>query len=286
VVTCIICILLGHVGESTRSSGSKSCFNDFPKVTYRTSSGLAILPLSLVFVGMISFNNLCLQYVEVSFYNVARCLSLVFNVIFTYLILNKSTGWTTCATLLVVILGFILGINGEINFSLFGTSAGVISSIFVSLNSIFTSKMLAVVDNDKSLLLYYNNFNAAVLFVPLIALFESHVLMENLAVLTSFHFWVCMTLTGVMGFLIGLVTVMQVKATSPLTHNISGTAKAAAQSLLAFYIWGNEATFQGIAGILLVIFGSGLYTWVQISLPPPPVLPVQHDKPTALSSGR
>lgn len=38
-----------------------------------------------------------------------------------------------------------------------------------------------------------------------------------------------MTITGIMGFSIGLVTVMQVKATSPLTHNISGTAKAAAQ---------------------------------------------------------
>jgi hypothetical protein len=38
-----------------------------------------------------------------------------------------------------------------------------------------------------------------------------------------------MTLTGFMGFAIGLVTVMQVKATSPLTHNISGTAKAAVQ---------------------------------------------------------
>lgn len=34
---------------------------------------------------------------------------------------------------------------------------------------------------------------------------------------------------GIMGFAIGLVTVMQVKATSPLTHNISGTAKAAVQ---------------------------------------------------------
>ena len=37
---------------------------------------------------------------------------------------------------------------------------------------------------------------------------------------------------------------MQVKATSPLTHNISGTAKAAVQSLMAFYIWGNKATFK------------------------------------------
>ncbi len=38
-----------------------------------------------------------------------------------------------------------------------------------------------------------------------------------------------MTIAGIMGFAIGLVTVMQVKATSPLTHNISGTAKASVQ---------------------------------------------------------
>lgn len=157
-----------------------------------------------------------------------------------------------------------MGIQGEVNFSLFGTSAGVVSSIFVSLNSIYTSKMLPVVDNDKSLLLFYNNFNAAVLFIPLILLFESNILLEYTTVLLSLTFWTCMTLTGIMGFLIGLVTVMQVKATSPLTHNISGTAKAAAQSLLAFYIWGNAATTQGVLGILFVIFGSGLYAWVQM----------------------
>lgn len=28
---------------------------------------MSVLPLSLIFVGMISFNNLCLQHVEVSF---------------------------------------------------------------------------------------------------------------------------------------------------------------------------------------------------------------------------
>ena len=39
-----------------------------------------------------------------------------------------------------------------------------------------------------------------------------------------------------MGFAIGLVTVMQVKATSPLTHNISGTAKAAVQVIYIIYI--------------------------------------------------
>jgi hypothetical protein len=55
------------------------------------------------------------------------------------------------------------------------------------------------------------------------------IIVENSDKLISGFFWFCMTVTGFMGFAIGLVTVMQVKATSPLTHNISGTAKAAVQ---------------------------------------------------------
>lgn len=42
---------------------------------------LQVLPLSVVFVGMITFNNLCLKYLGVSFYNVGRSLTTVFNVV-------------------------------------------------------------------------------------------------------------------------------------------------------------------------------------------------------------
>ena len=40
-----------------------------------------VLPLSVVFVGMITFNNLCLKHLGVSFYNVGRSLTTVFNVV-------------------------------------------------------------------------------------------------------------------------------------------------------------------------------------------------------------
>ncbi len=43
---------------------------------------------------------------------------------------------------------------------------------------------------------------------------------------------------------------------------------------MAFYIWGNAATYKGVAGILLVIFGSGLYTWVQMVS----AMPISSDK--------
>ena len=72
VITCVICLILGDIGEKTRLAGTSSFFNEFTKVKYDLKVGASVLPLSLIFVGMIAFNNLCLQYVEVSF---CKCLS-------------------------------------------------------------------------------------------------------------------------------------------------------------------------------------------------------------------
>ena len=241
-----------------------SLLREYPPVSYDYKTGIQILPLTTIFVLMITLNNICLEHVEVSFYNIARSLSLVFNVIFTYLLLNKSTSIVTIGTLLIVIVGFLLGIDGEMNFSLFGTIAGVMSSVFVSLNSIYTSKLLPRVNNDKSVLLFYNNYNATLMFIPLIIVYESATIVSNYERFFSLLFWMTMLLSGLFGFAIGLVTVMQVKATSPLTHNISGTAKAAVQSLFAFYLWGNSYSWKGLLGLCLVLCGSMLYAFVQM----------------------
>merc|ERR1712174_112575 len=103
------------------------------------------------------------------------------------------------------------------------------------------------------------------MFMPLIAYFETKTLIAALGQqMISPIFWSAMLVAGFFGFSIGIVTVMQIKATSPLSHNISGTAKAAVQSLMAFYIWGNEATLLGVIGIFTVLGGSLLYTYVKM----------------------
>merc|ERR1712087_629369 len=136
------------------------------------------------------------------------------------------------------------------------------------------------VDDNHWRLTFYNNVNACVLFIPLVVYFEGNFIREALNnQFKSPSFWMLMTLAGFFGFSIGIVTVLQIKATSPLSHNVSGTAKAAVQSMMAFYIWGNEPTVFGILGIFCVLGGSLLYTYVKMSenklqekpAPPPPV---------------
>ena len=288
IVTVIICWIAGLCGQRARGNVANatqysavsvnengtsqpanppkpSFFAQFPKSEYLLSQARQIFPLSLVFVGMITFNNLCLKLVQVSFYNVARSLTIVFNVFLSRVFLGIPTSFKTVLCLMIVIFGFVIGSQGELNFSIYGTLAGVMSSLFVSLNSIFTKKVLPVVDDNHWKLTFYNNVNACFLFIPLIVYFEADEIKKSTERLSSVQFWSAMSLAGFFGFSIGIVTVLQIKATSPLTHNISGTAKAAVQSLMAFYLWGNDPTVLGVLGIFTVLGGSLLYTFVKMN---------------------
>lgn len=281
LVTSIICFVAGIMGErfqkqegysrvSTKEGiehsvrTKSSFFSQFPKTTYNVGVAMKIFPLSIVFVGMITFNSLCLKHVEVSFYNVARSLTIVFNVFFSWMIVRVSSSSKTIACLMIVVAGFLIGSHGEINFSHVGTGCGILSSMFVSLNSIYTKKVLPAVDDNHWRLTWYNNVNACFIIAPLAYYFEGDFVLSHPNQLESRVFWTAMTLAGFLGFAIGIVTVLQIKATSPLSHNISGTAKAAFQSMLAFYIWGNDPTAFGVLGIFTVLGGSLLYTYVKM----------------------
>merc|ERR1712226_339365 len=225
-----------------------------------------VLPLSVVFVAMITFNNLCLKYVGVYFYYISRSLTTVFNVIMSYLILGQKTSVKAIACCGIIILGFYLGVDEEGNagsLSIMGTIFGVLASLTVSLNSIYTKRVLPAVDDNVRLLVFYNNINAMILFVPLIVVFGEIPEIYSYPDLFSISFFLLMTAGGLFGLAIGYVTGLQVQVTSPLTHNISGTAKAAAQTVLATQWYGEIKTTWWWISNFIVLGGSAAYTKVK-----------------------
>jgi GDP-fucose transporter C1 len=95
------------------------------------------------------------------------------------------------------------------------------------------------------------------------------VIVANWRMLSQPQFWLFQIAGGFFGFLIGIVTTMQIKVTGPLTHNISGTAKAGVQTILALFIWKNPTTVMNLAGTALVLLGSMAYTHVRRPFAPP-----------------
>ena len=271
IVTVLVCWGLGAAGKGAAPG---TFLSQFPEFKLDLGVARQVLPLSAIFVGMVMFNNLTLKFVEVSFYNVARSLTIVFNVVFTFFMLGERTSMRVLGTLAVVIVGFLVGTGGEVNFSMMGSLFGVAASAFVSLNSIYTRKVLPAVDGDKWRLTAYNNVNACIIFIPLMLLTgELDILTQYTDVLVNPAFWGAMLVSGAFGTLIGIASVLQIQTTSPLTHNISGTAKAAVQSILAVQIWHNEMTSAAWLGLVLVLGGSLTYAYVrklEMDSKPPP----------------
>ncbi|TSM20284.1 AP-2 complex subunit alpha-2 [Bagarius yarrelli] len=244
----------------------KPGFINFPSIKVDLMVSVKVLPLSVVFISMIAFNNLCLKHVGVAFYTVGRSLSTVFNVLLSYVILKQTTSVYALLCCGVILGGFWLGVDQEDaagSLSWTGVVFGVLASASVSLNAIFTKKVMPVVDGSIWKLSYYNNLNACVLFLPLIVAFGELPLIFSFSRLSDTQFWGMMILGGFFGFAIGYVTGLQIKFTSPLTHNVSGTAKACAQTVIAVMLEHSHKSILWWSSNLMVLGGSFAYTWVK-----------------------
>jgi GDP-fucose transporter C1 len=260
IISMLICLLM-----SLLSKVNPKLFT-FPAINLRLNTMRSVLPLSVMFVAMITFNNLCLKYVGVAFYFVGRSLTTVFNVLLTYLILGQKTSIQAITCCLIIIFGFFLGVDQENvsgSLSLIGVLFGVLASLFVSLNSIYTKNVLSAVNNSIWLLTFYNNVNGILLFIPLIIMTGEIHEIVNYSRLGDITFWNLMTMSGIFGFLIAYVTGLQIKVTSPLTHNISGTAKACAQTVLATFWYNEHKSIMWWFSNVLVLFGSAAYTRIR-----------------------
>lgn len=111
------------------------------------------------------------------------------------------------------------------SFSLVGTIFGIIGSLSLSLFSIYTKKTLPHVNQEVWLLSYYNNVYSCILFIPMMLFTGELKTVAHYIHLFEPWFWAALTIGGICGFAIGFMTSLQIKFTSPLTHNISGTAK-------------------------------------------------------------
>lgn len=160
----------------------------------------------------------------------------------------------------------MLGVDQESlteTFSLIGTIFGVIGSLSLSMYSIVTKNTLKYVNGEVWLLSYYNNIYSIFLFIPLIIINGEVSTVLNYEFIAESWFWMTMIVGGICGFLIGYVTTLQIKVTSPLTHNISGTAKACAQTVLATSFFNEMRSFLWWLSNIVVLLGSFAYARVK-----------------------
>jgi len=257
-IVAMVCILILH----WLSPRYPKWFGTFSHLEWDWNIAWNVAPLTMIYIIMIAFNNICLRYVEVTFYQVARSLTLPWTITFSlYLFPEQGIDLKTILSCLVVFTGFVIGSVGEVHFSWPGLIAGVISSAAVAWYGIAIKKALPHVGGNQWRLLLYNTATAIVFMIPVLIVFDEMPYLSKIQFTPTI--WNSLLISGVLGYLINIAIFMQVKYTTPLTNAISGTAKACVQTLLGWLLFRNPVSMLNFLGIVAVIGGSGWYSQIR-----------------------
>ncbi|OZJ04403.1 hypothetical protein BZG36_02396 [Bifiguratus adelaidae] len=264
------------------------------RTRYQKETIVKILPLIGINVLGLTVNTLCLQYVDASFYQIARALVLPITVTLSWLLLKKPSSWRVLLSCGIVCLGFFVGVNGEAYNKIGSTSAlgvfyGVFSSATTAFHAIVIKKSLDIV-GDTMDLVYYNNLLSSFALLPILIMTGEHWTVLSMFFGSSSYddtevfgdesatmavaalgtdatsvrtFIIGALVTGFFGFLINIAGFLQIKVTSPVTHMISSAVRGVLQTFLAVMWFGDVLTSGRVGGIFLILFGSTLYTYVR-----------------------
>jgi len=143
-------------------------------------------------------------------------------------------------SVLLVIIGFIVGCLGEPEFSWLGTLFGVLSTVFLSLYALFVKDALAVVGGNQWRMYFYTSISSFIMLLPLMVSFNELDLLAMAPQRQTNGFWNLMLISGVFSFIVSVSISLMGKHTSKTVNNMSGVFKSILQTLLAIALYNND----------------------------------------------
>ncbi|KNC96572.1 uncharacterized protein SPPG_08159 [Spizellomyces punctatus DAOM BR117] len=262
----LIAVALLHIG------GALGWFT-LPRLEWTVCRTLWSL-MAINVIGL-TVNTYTIHFGDASFYQVARGLVLPFTVILSWIYLDKPSSMVLLACG-VVTTGYAVGTlmeSAQVNIPLKAVAYGTISSFTTALHAIIIKTSMGTVKNNTIALVYYNNVLSA-MCMPIVMMLNGEmwvwhthlreVSISNYGGREKMQTFIagCL-LTGTLGFLLNVASFFQIKITSPVTHVVSSAARGVLQTILAVWIFNDTVTIARASSILVIIFGSGLYTWIR-----------------------
>ena len=147
---------------------------------------------------------------------------------------------------------------------------GLLASLFTALFALNLRAYLSIADNSVAKLTLYNNAAASCIIFPFLFLADEVHEFIYFHQISSSLFWLIMVAAGLLGAVMHYASVLQIEATSPLAHNVSGTLRAYVQLVCAQVVFqaatssssttATSSRFSFMSNIL-VVAGAGLYWW-------------------------
>ncbi|KAF9260759.1 hypothetical protein L218DRAFT_1002497 [Marasmius fiardii PR-910] len=246
------------------------------RLTFDLQTCKGLIPMIGLNVVGLSFSNYTLKYVDASFYQVARGLVLPFTVLTSFIALHARPSLQILFACAIVTMGFFVGVflDGT-PISRVGIFFGVVSSGITATHSVVIKQSLNVVNGSTLLLSWYTNSVSSIVLIPIILIagegkdvlklfFGADELLREpgeISALSKFA-WGSL-ITGALGFMMSIASLLSIKVTSPITHMISSAVRGVAASLLGKWLFQDVITSGRASSIGIILGGSIYYTRVK-----------------------
>ncbi|CAN0186288.1 unnamed protein product, partial [Phaeothamnion confervicola] len=227
--------------------------------------GGTMLTASVCFAGVVLLDNMCLQHVNVSFFSVARGLSLPLVSAAGYFLAGARPRWDLGMPILMCLCGFSFGSRAQPAERFTGTVYGALASVMLALYAVALEPVSrgppgAPGRLDVWQLTLLTNRNAAWLLLPAVALLEAPLITAHAAAAVTPQFWGAVLAGALLSVSAAVLAVAHARCCeSPGVWVASVTAQRAAQHGLAFLVWGNSPRIFGEIGTALVLGAFAVY---------------------------
>ncbi|KAK9168793.1 hypothetical protein Syun_000933 [Stephania yunnanensis] len=210
----------------------------------------------------IGFLNLSLGFNSIGFYQMTKLAIIPFTVLLETIFLKKQFSQKIRLSLLVLLLGVGIASITDLQLNLVGSVLSVLAIATTCVGQILTNTIQKRLNVSSTQLLYQSApFQAAILFVsgPLVDQFltkQNVFAYKYSPVVLAFIILSCLISVSV-----NFSTFLVIGKTSPVTYQVLGHLKTCLVLAFGYTLLHDPFTERNIIGILVAIFGMGLYSY-------------------------
>ncbi|KAJ4777463.1 Nucleotide/sugar transporter family protein [Rhynchospora pubera] len=209
--------------------------------------------------------NLCLGFNSVGFYQMTKLAIIPFTVLLETIFLNKRFSQSIKMSLMVLLLGVGIASVTDLQLNFLGSIIAALALVTTCVSQILTNTIQKKLKVSSTQLLYQSSpYQSAILFVtgPFVDKMLTH--RSVFAFNYNVQVLVFITLSCLIAVSVNFSTFLVIGTTSPVTYQVLGHLKTCLILSFGFVLLKDPFTARNILGILIAIFGMGLYSYFSV----------------------
>ncbi|WOL04323.1 hypothetical protein Cni_G13044 [Canna indica] len=213
----------------------------------------------------IGFLNLSLGFNSIGFYQMTKLAIIPFTVLLETVFLKKKFSKSIRLSLLVLLIGVGIASITDLKLNLLGSVLSALAIATTCVGQILTNTIQKRLKVSSTQLLYQSSpYQAAILFVT--GPFVDQLLTKRNVFAYSYSLLVVgfIVLSCLISVSVNFSTFLVIGTTSPVTYQVLGHLKTCLVLSFGYTILHDPFTARNITGILVAIFGMGLYSYFSV----------------------